>query len=41
MAAQQFDLEEIKRRMQGAIASLKHEIAGFARDARRRRCWNP
>ena len=29
MAAQQFDLDEIKRRMQGAIAALKHELTGL------------
>jgi ribosome recycling factor len=29
MAAQQFDLDDLKRRMQGAITSLKHELGGL------------
>ena len=29
MATGNFDLNEVKRRMQGAVASLKHELGGL------------
>ena len=29
MATDNFDLNEVKRRMQGAVQSLKHELGGL------------